>query len=87
MADGATKLSGRDYGFREPTPRQENTARSENLRGEFQGEPEESQPTELKDDAEAVPASGRFKVTSFIAITTNLENNSMCRKKKHSLFH
>ena len=31
--------------------------------------------------------SGRFKVTSFIAITKNLEFNSMCRKKKHALFH
>ena len=33
--------------------RREQAARRENLRGEFQGEPEESQPTELKDDAEA----------------------------------
>ena len=36
-----------------PTRSREYTARSEHLRGEFQGEPEESQPTELKDDAEA----------------------------------
>ena len=33
--------------------RREQAVRRENLRGEFQGEPEESQPTELKDDAEA----------------------------------
>ena len=29
----------------------------------------------------------RFKVTSFIIITLNLQFNSMCRKKKHSLIH
>ena len=33
------------------------------------------------------PTSGRFKVTSFIVITMNLEFNSMCRRKKHSQFH
>ena len=31
--------------------------------------------------------SGRFKVTSSIVITMNLEFNSMFRKKKHSPFH
>ena len=82
FADGIAQLSGRDYEFREPTVRRDNAARGENLRGEFQGEPEESQPTELKDDAEVVPTSGRLKVTSSIAITMNLEFNSMCRKKK-----
>ena len=30
---------------------------------------------------------GQFKVTSFIVIILNLEFNSTCRKKKHSLFH
>ena len=30
--------------------------------------------------------SGRCKVTSFIVITLSLECNSMCRRKKHSLF-
>ena len=34
-----------------------------------------------------VPTSGRFKVTSSIVITLNLEFNSMCRRKKHSVFH
>ena len=47
------KVSGRDYQFREATPRREQTARSEDLSGELQGEPKEPQPTELKDDAEA----------------------------------
>ena len=31
--------------------------------------------------------SGRFKATSSIVIALNLEFNSICRKKKHSLFH
>ena len=31
--------------------------------------------------------SGRFKVTSSVVITMNLEFNSMCRRKKHSLVH
>ena len=53
VADDAAKSSGRDYEFREPTPRREQTARSEDLSGELQGETEEPQPTELKDDAEA----------------------------------
>ena len=53
FADGAAKFSGRGHEFREPTLRREKTARSEGLRGEFQGEPKESQPTESEDDAEA----------------------------------
>ena len=32
-----------------------------------------------------VATSGRSNVTSFIVITMNLEFNSMCRRKKHSL--
>ena len=52
-ADGTAKLSGRDYEFREPTPRREQAVWRENLKGELQGQPEESQPTELRDDAEA----------------------------------
>ena len=31
--------------------------------------------------------SGHSKVTSFIAITLNLENNSTCRRKRHSQVH
>ena len=44
---------GRDCEFREPTPRREPTARSEDFSRELQGESGESQPTESKDDAEA----------------------------------
>ena len=33
-----------------------------------------------------VQTSGRFKVTLSIVITMNLEFNSTCRRKKHSLF-
>ena len=53
-ADGAAKLSGRGYELREPTPRREDTVRFESLRGEFHGETEGSQPTEMRDDAEAI---------------------------------
>ena len=53
VADGTAKLSGREYEFREPTPRRERTARSEDVSGELQGEPGGPQPTESKDDAEA----------------------------------
>ena len=53
VADGTAKLSGREYEFREPTPRRERTARSEDVSGELQGERLGPQPTESKDDAEA----------------------------------
>ena len=61
--------------------------RRENLSGEIQDESEESQLAEPTDDAEAVAIFGRFKVSSFIVITLNHDYNSMCRKKKRSLFH
>ena len=53
VADATAKLSGRDYEFREPTPRREPTVRSADFSRELQGEPGESQPTESTDDAEA----------------------------------
>ena len=53
IADGTAKLLGRDYEFREPTQRQAQTVRSEDLSGELLGEPEEPQPTESRHDAEA----------------------------------
>ena len=53
VADGAAKLSGRDFEFREPTLRREPTVRSEDFSREPHGEPGESQPTESTDDAEA----------------------------------
>ena len=37
-ADGTAELSGRDYEFRQPTPRREQLVRSEDLSGETQGE-------------------------------------------------
>ena len=46
-------LSGRDHEFREPAPRREHPVGSEDLSGELQGEPGESQPTDTTDDAEA----------------------------------
>ena len=39
--------------FQEPTLRREQTAKSEDLSGEIQGEPGESQPADTADDAEA----------------------------------
>ena len=81
------KLSGRDYDFRESTLRQEQTERSEDFSGELQGEPGGFQPTESTDDAEARADFGRFKVTSSVVITMNLELNSTCRRKTHSLFN
>ena len=53
VADGTAKLPGRDYDFREPTLRREQTVRSEDFSRELQGEPGESQPTESTDDVEA----------------------------------
>ena len=47
------KLSGRDYEFRESTPRRDQLVRSEDLSGDLKGSPEKSQPTESTDDAEA----------------------------------
>ena len=87
FADGNAKLSGRDCEFRVLPPRQEQLVRSEDLSGEISGESEESQPTEPIDDAEARCDFGRSAVTSSIVITLNHEYYSMCRRKKHSLFH
>ena len=53
VAAGAAKLSVRDFEIREPTPRREQTVRSEDFSEELQGEPGRSQPTESTDDAEA----------------------------------
>ena len=64
-------MSGRDHEFRKFALRQEQFARNEDLSWEFQGELGESQP-------------GRFKVTSYIVATMDLEFNPMCWRKKHS---
>ena len=52
FADGTAKLSGRDYEFRESTPRRETLVRSEDLSREFQCESRESQQADTTDDAE-----------------------------------
>ena len=85
VGDGTAKLSGRDFDFREPTLRREQTVRSEDLSGELQGEPGEPQPTESTDDAEARADFWSIHGGS-IVITVNLEFNSTCRRRKHSLF-
>ena len=53
VPDGTAKWPGRDYEFRAPTLRREQTVRSEDLSGKLQCEPGEPPPTETKDDAEA----------------------------------
>ena len=53
LADGTTKLSGRDNEFREPTPRRKQTEKSEVFCEKLQGESGVSQFTETTDDAEA----------------------------------
>ena len=77
-ADGTKKLSGRDHGVRESTPRQDQPVMSEDLREEPQENSERSQPTESQDDAEA-----QWKEISFIVITSKLEFTCTCRKKNH----
>ena len=61
--------------LREPTVRREDLSR------ELQGESGESQPEMT---LKPLPIFGRYKVTSSIVITMNLEFNSTCRRKKHS---
>ena len=53
VADGTAKLSGRDYEFRQTTLRREPQGTKISAENFF-GEPEESQPTEPTDDAEAL---------------------------------
>ena len=80
-------LSGRDYEFREPTPRREQTARSEGLSGELQGEPEELRPPESRDDAGA--SGDLWSIQGDFIYRPHNEHRVqfVCRKKKHSLFH
>ena len=52
-AHGAAKLLGRDHEFREPTLRQEQLVKSEDLSEEIPGESGMSQPAESPHDAEA----------------------------------
>ena len=52
VTGGTAKLSGRDYEFRDATPRREQIVRSEDLSRKIQGESGKSQPTETTDDAE-----------------------------------
>ena len=83
VADGTAKLSGKDYEFREPTPRWEQNVRSEDFSRELQCEPGESQPTESTDDADARADFWSIQGDFIISITMNLQFNSMCPRKKH----
>ena len=85
VADGTARLSGRDHEFRGPILRREQPV-SEDLRGELQGEPEGFQPTETIDDAEFRRDFWSIQGDFICRHHIELEFNSMCRKKKHSLF-
>ena len=74
VPDGTAKLWGRDFEFREPTQRRE--ANRESLK-------RQNQQMTLK----PVATSVRFRVTSSLVTTMNLEFNSVCGRNKHSLFH
>ena len=75
IADGTEKLTGRDYEFRVPTPRRDELVRSEDLSGEIQGESGSLNQQNQQMTMKPLPTFGRFKVTSSIAITLNLEFN------------
>ena len=53
IADGTAKLLGRDYKFREPTPRRAQTVKTEDFNRGLEGKLGESQLAEPTDDAEA----------------------------------
>ena len=81
------KLSGKDHEFREPIQWREQPAgvkiSVENFKATWKGFNRQKQKMTMKSEE----TSGRYIVTSFIVITLNLDFNSMCHKKKHSLFH
>ena len=59
----------------EPTQRRDIAVRSENLRGNFKGNRKSPNLHNLNMTQKPEPIFGRFKVTSSIAITMNLEFN------------
>ena len=85
VADVTAKLSGRDYEFRDPTPRRDQTVRSEDFSRELQVEPEESQPTKPTDDSEA--RAGFWSIQGDFIYRHHNEPPSPYRRKKHSVFH
>ena len=87
VVDGTAKLSGRDYEFRESTIRRKPTVKSEDFSRELQREPESLNRQNPEMTLKPVPIFFRSKVASSVVITMNLGFNSMCRRKKHSLFH
>ena len=85
IADGTVKLSGRAYGIRKSALMRDQVVRSQDLREELQGNSEKSEPAdETKDDVEARNDLVNGSWFYFIVITSDLEFNSTCRKKKHS---
>ena len=79
--DGEAKLSGR-----ERIPRTHSKAGTN--RKEWRSQWRTSRRTErASTDRTTEKTFGRFKVTSSLVITLNLEFNFTCRNKKHSIFH
>ena len=75
VADGTAKLSGRDYEFREPTPRREQTERSEVFSEKFKANWESRNLQKQQMTLKPVQTSRRSKMTWCTVITMNLEFN------------
>ena len=72
----------RDHGVRESTLRPEQLVRREDLRENFKETRRSLNRQKQKMTLKPEETSGRYKGTSFIVITLNLEFSSMCRRKK-----
>ena len=82
VADGTAKLSGRHCEFRESTMRREQPVRSEDLSGARQGNSERSSTDRNQQmTLKPMPIFGRFKLTSSIVITLNLEFNCVPKEE------
>ena len=77
VTDGTAKLLGRDYDFRDSTLRQEHTVRSEDFsKANLESLNRQNQQMTLEPGP-----TGRFKVTSSIVITMNLEFNCVPKEE------
>ena len=86
IADGTAKLSEGDHEFREPALRRKQPVWSEDLCGELQGEPEDPQPTETKDDAEA--RADLWSIQFYLSSSHWSSSSTLCaERRKHSFLH
>ena len=72
---------------REPTPRREQTVRSEGLSGELRAEPDGPQPAYSNDDGESWKDYCCVQGDLIHRHHNEPRVHSMCRTKKHSIFH